>query len=382
VSATVSPFPFSSLEAMSRAEADAAARLRRVARAYVRVDALAGALSDLTGERVEILVRKIRRADGRAQDDAVGVMLAAPEDRSPGRRALVDLEGALAAALVARALERRAPRITDPARAASPSVAGATAAVVAAAVRRSHAGAPLRVIAAGPANALARDLASTHPDATTAWLTILVGADAYEARVTVPDAAALAPVPSAPDLRAALRAMGDAALALPLVVATALAARREIEALATGDAFVPGSFALALGRGGALHGRVALVAPAAEKGLGADLAEDGRLVVRDLVESHPLSPREDPMEASTRSTDTVEVLEDVPVVVRVELGTVEMKAREWADLSAGDVVTLGRKLGDHAVLRVGGVEVARGELVVVDGEYAVRIVARAGDPSK
>ena len=73
---------------------------------------------------------------------------------------------------------------------------------------------------------------------------------------------------------------------------------------------------------------------------------------------------------------TLEVLEDAPVVVRVELGAVEMKARQWAALSPGDVITLGRKLGDPAILRVGGVEIARGELVQVEGQYAVRILAR------
>ena len=63
--------------------------------------------------------------------------------------------------------------------------------------------------------------------------------------------------------------------------------------------------------------------------------------------------------------------------MRVELGTVEMKAREWAALGPGDVVALGRKIGDPAILRVGGVELARGELVQVEGEMAVRIIARA-----
>ena len=70
---------------------------------------------------------------------------------------------------------------------------------------------------------------------------------------------------------------------------------------------------------------------------------------------------------------TLEALEDAPVVVRVELGVVELPAREWAALADGDVLTLGRKLGDLVVLRVGGVEVARGELVQVEGEYGIRI---------
>ena len=75
---------------------------------------------------------------------------------------------------------------------------------------------------------------------------------------------------------------------------------------------------------------------------------------------------------------TIESLEHAPVVVRVELGTVEMKAREWAELGPGDVIALGRWVGDPAILRVGGVELARGELVQVDGEYGVRILARTG----
>ena len=68
--------------------------------------------------------------------------------------------------------------------------------------------------------------------------------------------------------------------------------------------------------------------------------------------------------------------------MRVELGTVEMKAREWAELGPGDVIALGRRVGDPAILRVGGVELARGELVQVDGEYGVRILARTGMRSR
>jgi len=76
---------------------------------------------------------------------------------------------------------------------------------------------------------------------------------------------------------------------------------------------------------------------------------------------------------ATPENPTLDALEDAPVVVRVELGVVELPAREWAALADGDVLAIGRKLGDPAVLRVGGVEVARGELVQVDGEYGVRI---------
>lgn len=82
---------------------------------------------------------------------------------------------------------------------------------------------------------------------------------------------------------------------------------------------------------------------------------------------------------ATNDTSTMEVLDDVPVVVRVELGSVELTARKWAELAPGDVVSLGRKVGAPAILRVGGVEIAQGELVQVDGEYGVRILKRLGE---
>jgi len=86
------------------------------------------------------------------------------------------------------------------------------------------------------------------------------------------------------------------------------------------------------------------------------------------------------MSADDRASEatTVEVLQDAPLVVRVELGTVEMTEREREALGPGDVVAIGRKIGDGVVLRVGGVEIARGELVMLDGEMAVRITGRTG----
>lgn len=374
---TVVPFPFRALEAISRGDVASGAALRRFARAHVRLEAVSAALAELLDESVSILVRRTRRMDAaRGADDSIGVMLAPADDaRAQVRRALVEIDGALAARIASRALKQRAPRVTDASRVASPALAGAAAAVIAAVLRRAHAGAALRVVAAGPGHVLARDLQAATADATTAWLTVVVGADAYEARVSVPDAAALA-VPDS-DVRDGLLALGEAPIALPLVVCSSLATRTDLATLARGDAFVPprgaiGSLSSPSNAGGALVGKVALIAPRGERGLGADLAEGGRLVVRGL-ETHSW---EFPM--PNDSTPTAVVLEDAPVVVRVELGAVELPARDWANLAPGDVLTLGRKLGDAAILRVGGVEVARGELVSVDGEYGVRILSRSG----
>ncbi|HSO36151.1 MAG TPA: hypothetical protein VLT33_26670, partial [Labilithrix sp.] len=254
----VRPFPFASLEALTRADVVAAARLRHVARDVVRLEALEAALGELVEERVEIRVRRIRPIEPtRGADDAVGVLLAPAGERGTSRRFLVEVDGALGTTLTARALRQRAPRITDPSRSVSPALAGGFAAVLAAALRRAHGGQPLKVLAAGPGAALARDLVAAERDVTTAWLTVLVGGEAFEARVSVPDSAG-ATASASSFTRDDLLSLGEAPLALPLVIASTLATRADVAGLAIGDAFVPTGLRLVLQAGGALVGPVAL----------------------------------------------------------------------------------------------------------------------------
>lgn len=70
-----------------------------------------------------------------------------------------------------------------------------------------------------------------------------------------------------------------------------------------------------------------------------------------------------------------EAVGEVPVVVRVEIGTAQLSAREWSQLGPGDVLTVGRRVKEPVSIRVSGVEVARGELVDVEGEVGVRILS-------
>jgi flagellar motor switch/type III secretory pathway protein FliN len=89
------------------------------------------------------------------------------------------------------------------------------------------------------------------------------------------------------------------------------------------------------------------------------------------------------MTEAERDNTVLDAVGDVPVVVRVEIGEARMAARDWASLGRGDVITVGRRVGELVLLRVGGVPVARGELVNVDGEVGVRIAERlAGDTTR
>jgi flagellar motor switch/type III secretory pathway protein FliN len=375
----VRSFPWSTFESITYADAAATRALRRWGEAHSVAGNIARALGEITGARVEISVRRVRHAsEPRSLDGGVAVVLAGPDERSLGRGVLVEAEGALAAALVARALERPAPKIIDPARPGSARVAGALAAIVVAAARRSHAGAPLRVLTAGPGAALSSDFARFAPDAIVAELTVIVDDTAHLARVVVDRAPAFASVDRPWD-RARLSALGDVPLALPVVVAASAGAAFEVASLAVGDVWIPGDWPLARSAGGAWAGPVTIAAPSLEVGARATLGDDGRIVLGGGVEDLAWTPPAREGEAMTEANDTdvlVEAVGEVPVVVRVEIGVAEMRARDWAAIAPGDVITLRRRIAEPVVLRVGGIEMARGELVDIEGDVGVRVTER------
>jgi type III secretion system YscQ/HrcQ family protein len=375
--------PMGALPAISREEIDLTRRVRMTLTSLgLTADRLRTTFSDLCGEAVSVSLRRATRRDlASVSEHSVGVLVGTSEDDSTspvGGKVLVDVEAALATALVARALRQRAPRIVATTR-VSADTAGAFAAVLHAALRRAYTGGPLRIVAVGPVSTLMRDFLAPSEDFVTAWTTVSVDGSAYDARVSVASAR-LASGAAPPLGREGLSAMGEVTLAVPLVAATCLVTRAELRSLRRGDAIVFAAPELRHDEQG-LYGGVVLVCGSSQRGLSGVLSEGG--VLRTVgLETQSWEPNEDRMpsadenKSGASTDDTLEMLDDAPVVVRVELGVVEMKAHEWAALVPGDVLSLGRKLGDPASLRVGGVELARGELVQIDGEYGVRILAR------
>lgn len=69
-----------------------------------------------------------------------------------------------------------------------------------------------------------------------------------------------------------------------------------------------------------------------------------------------------------------DVLTALPVEVTVEIARAQCAVSEVASWRPGEVVTLATRVGDLVVVRAGGREVARGELVDVEGEVGVRIL--------
>lgn len=75
----------------------------------------------------------------------------------------------------------------------------------------------------------------------------------------------------------------------------------------------------------------------------------------------------------TQTSRPLDLLHDVEMAVSVELGRTRMTVRELLALSPGAVVELDRAAGSPVDVFVNATLVARGEVVVVDDEFAVRI---------
>ena len=79
----------------------------------------------------------------------------------------------------------------------------------------------------------------------------------------------------------------------------------------------------------------------------------------------PLAPARDPK---------LELLMDVELDVTLRFGERQMVLRDILDLSAGSVVELNQYVQDPVELLVGKKVIARGEVVVVDGNYGLRVM--------
>jgi flagellar motor switch protein FliN/FliY len=82
--------------------------------------------------------------------------------------------------------------------------------------------------------------------------------------------------------------------------------------------------------------------------------------------------------ATGRSAGDLKRLSAIPVEVSVELGRAQMTVGDTLDLHPGSVVTLNRMAGEAMDLLVIGTPIARGEIVVVDEQFGLRVTEVLG----
>ena len=86
-------------------------------------------------------------------------------------------------------------------------------------------------------------------------------------------------------------------------------------------------------------------------------------------------------ESTTQDTSTtsnnagienLKVLENIEVKLTVEVGSTEMKIKDLLKLNEGSVVELERLAGDPLDILANGVNIARGEVVMVGERFGIR----------
>jgi flagellar motor switch protein FliN len=76
---------------------------------------------------------------------------------------------------------------------------------------------------------------------------------------------------------------------------------------------------------------------------------------------------------NNQGSPNIDLLMDVSLRVTVELGRTQMTLRQVLDLQPGSVVELDRLAGDPVDIFVNERIIARGEVVVVDDKFGVKI---------
>lgn len=77
--------------------------------------------------------------------------------------------------------------------------------------------------------------------------------------------------------------------------------------------------------------------------------------------------------AATEEPNGLEILMDVPLDISVELGRTRMVVKQIVDLGVGSIVEIEKAAGEPVDILVNGRIVARGEVVVIEDNFGVRI---------
>ena len=93
----------------------------------------------------------------------------------------------------------------------------------------------------------------------------------------------------------------------------------------------------------------------------------------DLKEPASPPPAEEPKKPEEKKTPDLDLVLDIPLEVSVELGRAHLLVNELLQLGQGSVIELTKLAGEPMEILVNGKLVARGEVVVVNEKFGVRL---------
>jgi len=97
------------------------------------------------------------------------------------------------------------------------------------------------------------------------------------------------------------------------------------------------------------------------------------LVANQTVVVNPVQFETFEDEETTTNSAGMELIMDVPLDVTVELGSTQKPIKEILELGPGSIIELDKMAGEPADILVNGKLVARGEVVVIDENFGVRV---------
>jgi len=89
------------------------------------------------------------------------------------------------------------------------------------------------------------------------------------------------------------------------------------------------------------------------------------------------SPVSEPKDGITEISESMnlDMIMDIPVDVHVEIGCTYLPVRDFLKLGVGSVLQLDRMVGEPADLIINGKHIGKGDIVVVDETFGVRITS-------
>lgn len=95
----------------------------------------------------------------------------------------------------------------------------------------------------------------------------------------------------------------------------------------------------------------------------------------EVAEQEDATPGEDASaESRSAGAKNLEVVLDIPVRLSMEVGNTKISIRKLLQLSKGSIVELTRTAGEPLDVLVNGTLVARGEVVVVNDKFGIRLL--------
>ncbi|NLL36932.1 MAG: flagellar motor switch protein FliN [Fretibacterium sp.] len=101
-----------------------------------------------------------------------------------------------------------------------------------------------------------------------------------------------------------------------------------------------------------------------------------------LVDVHPVEFMPLAPQATDSSQSRIDMIADIPVRVTVELGKTRKNVSDILNMTTGSVIELDKMAGEPVDILVNGKPIAKGEVVVIDENFGVRITEVLGAGSK